>query len=522
MTTHVPESPQTVAQRNPQPKRFSRLWGLRRVRRFAQRRRGSGVALIVVLTVLAIMTTAVVDFSYSSRVQLQMAANERDGLRALYLARSAFNFARVILFFQNQLDKQLASQSAQAGTGQIGQIVQSVTQSLGKNLQLWRISILTDCQTLNSISTPSYAAGGGAYGGSGDTTGTPPPDSDKPRAAPNDASGDGGANAKARAKARKMGYQPSQDDTASNGLTSGEVTGLGYLPGNCNIEIDNENKKIQLWRLRYSNPQDPERLLTVAQLRQLLLPTRFDRFFQQRDPDGQYTTRDELIGAIADWIDVDSQGFDPLTNLATAAPEDTYYQQLADRYLPKNAPFDTMGELELVRGIGDDFIRLFGDQLTIYPGPKEQGIYMGDASPWLIRATICGMLSDPTGQGQTIAAQSFVGCPSVDPQGTRFPLFWQQFQTWYQQRLAAGGQAGLAMLMGGTPPFQWNDFNEFLTTNGVTVPTFLTLKPEQVFGNRVTTFKIKAHGYSGDTKRTVTAVVYNEVAGGQLWYYRED
>ena len=63
-----------------------------------------GVALILVLTTLAILTSIGVEFSFSTRVNLKLAENLRDELRAFYLARSAVNLSRLLLHFQKQLD----------------------------------------------------------------------------------------------------------------------------------------------------------------------------------------------------------------------------------------------------------------------------------------------------------------------------------------------------------------------------------------------------------------------------------
>ncbi|MGZ6143148.1 MAG: hypothetical protein ACXWLM_07405, partial [Myxococcales bacterium] len=64
-----------------------------------------GVALILVLTTIAILTAVGVDFSYSSRVSLKLAENLRDETRAYYLARSAVNLSRLLLHFQKQVDQ---------------------------------------------------------------------------------------------------------------------------------------------------------------------------------------------------------------------------------------------------------------------------------------------------------------------------------------------------------------------------------------------------------------------------------
>jgi hypothetical protein len=63
------------------------------------------VALIFVLTTVAILTAIGVDFSYNSRVNLELAAQSRDALRARSLAMSGITSARMLLHFQRQVDQ---------------------------------------------------------------------------------------------------------------------------------------------------------------------------------------------------------------------------------------------------------------------------------------------------------------------------------------------------------------------------------------------------------------------------------
>src|SRR5262249_38407243 len=64
-----------------------------------------GVALVLVLTTVAILTAIGVDFSYSSRVSLKLAENLRDEPRAYYVARWAVTLSRRLLHFQKQVDQ---------------------------------------------------------------------------------------------------------------------------------------------------------------------------------------------------------------------------------------------------------------------------------------------------------------------------------------------------------------------------------------------------------------------------------
>jgi general secretion pathway protein K len=75
-------------------------------RKWASRARDeSGIALLMVLVTIAILSAIVVEFVYQTRVDVQIAANVRDRVKAYYLARSAINFSRLILHFQGQIDR---------------------------------------------------------------------------------------------------------------------------------------------------------------------------------------------------------------------------------------------------------------------------------------------------------------------------------------------------------------------------------------------------------------------------------
>ncbi len=59
--------------------------------------RESGVALVLTLLVITILCVMVVEFNYLMRVDITIAANIRDGNRALYIAKAGVNVAMAIL-----------------------------------------------------------------------------------------------------------------------------------------------------------------------------------------------------------------------------------------------------------------------------------------------------------------------------------------------------------------------------------------------------------------------------------------
>jgi len=63
-----------------------------------------GIALMLVVISIAILTVVATEFAYNSRVDLQLASNQRDEVRAYYLARSGIGLSRLLLKFQKQID----------------------------------------------------------------------------------------------------------------------------------------------------------------------------------------------------------------------------------------------------------------------------------------------------------------------------------------------------------------------------------------------------------------------------------
>ena len=65
-----------------------------------------GVALLMVVTAIALLTAVAVEFSYHAAASRRdwPPTRARDELRAYYLARSAVNIGRLVLHFQKQVD----------------------------------------------------------------------------------------------------------------------------------------------------------------------------------------------------------------------------------------------------------------------------------------------------------------------------------------------------------------------------------------------------------------------------------
>jgi len=79
----------------------------------------SGVALLLVLLVISLLTAVVVDFSFQTRLDARIAANVRDELRGETLARSGFQMALVLLNEDALADKEALSPEGNAAVSEL-------------------------------------------------------------------------------------------------------------------------------------------------------------------------------------------------------------------------------------------------------------------------------------------------------------------------------------------------------------------------------------------------------------------
>lgn len=319
------------------------VFGTRRPR---GRRRDRGVAMLLVISSIAILTAVAVDFQYNSSVDLQLAANARDELRAEYLARSAINISRLLLVFQKQVDGQanLAGQALQGlipGAGAGG----------GLNIRLWEI-VPVDCNLLGMLlgaAEPSLSASP-IYGEDGEPIALPL---------------------------------------------------FGDFAGGCSAEISDEESKVNLNRL------DMGAISGQAPMQQALLmlaDPRFEFLFDKGDAHGVKMTPQETLIALHDWIDErDTQAVLNVTGTGDPFQDGfgdenrNYLSKYPHRYRSKNAPFDTLDELYQVDGVSDLFMAAFRDRLTVYPD-KNKLLNINTNDPvqlWVNIATVAADENDP-------------------------------------------------------------------------------------------------------------------------------
>ncbi|MDP3276271.1 MAG: type II secretion system protein GspK [Deltaproteobacteria bacterium] len=142
------------------------------------------------------------------------------------------------------------------------------------------------------------------------------------------------------------------------GVNAATAKNLGGLRGAEPILIVDEDSKINVnGASRGAEVARRE----AARLVGLTSNPAYEPLFAQRDSDGQFTDRSTLLREIVDYSDQDQTSFDigqllnnSVSGPSAGGPEDGFYNALRPGYPRKNAPYDSVEELRMVRGLGDD------------------------------------------------------------------------------------------------------------------------------------------------------------------------
>jgi len=293
-------------------------------------RRERGVAMLVVLTWLALMISIVSEFTYGTTVDAAQAANARDEIRAHYLARSAVNLSRLLIKIQQRF--------VDPAMGQAKQMLQSALGGTNSKDASGAAS--------SAMSPLSFSLRVTDYAGP------------------------------------LMGFFSGSKDEVSSlgnliGIDTAGIKGLGLKSGSFDAEITSEDGKIDVSCGGGTAPTRTRQLTVYRLLTGLMQSRRFDRLFSEADTTGQFTTRPEVARAIIDWADADDQMFSPE---GASASEDYRYDARSDRYRAHDNNYDSIEELKMVRGVTDGFMEAFSPHLTVYSSDPECRVNLGAIS----------------------------------------------------------------------------------------------------------------------------------------------
>jgi general secretion pathway protein K len=296
--------------------------------------------------------------------------------------------------------------------------------------------------------------------------------------------------------------EASKDFAGTVGLDVSLGKNLGMPGGRWELVIVDEDSKINM-NLGASN--DIAHIRLAQEIMGLIGPPQYSPMFDQKDESGQWSDRFATCQALIDWADTDEQGFNcDMSQLSgaqsSAGVEDGWYTMLPKPYRRKNAPYDSLEELHMVRGVTEDFWGTFID-----PSPA-------DPKKRVVTVWGSGAVNVNTANAQTLLAVVCAGAPQAD-----ICTNLDQASTFLAGVTMARGITMGAPLFGST-----RDFVSAMTGKGQLGPLLATMgmKPVQFksnsdFQKSITVeskmFSIHAvgvkKGYRRETRVMVTAVV---------------
>jgi general secretion pathway protein K len=237
----------------------------------------------------------------------------------------------------------------------------------------------------------------------------------------------------------------------------------------------------------------------------------YDPMFSARDPDGHYTTRLDIVSDIIDWWDYDDQRtvFDPgSATINVGGSEDNIYSQYADPYLVKNAPFDSLEEMRMVRGVGDDFWATFIEPKPDDPRARKVTIYgsgavnVNMAPPEVLLARLCSFVTNQPLCRDPLQASAFILLFNTARSILPIALFTEpdDFINFVSGTPSRGMDmyAMLATFLKDSPLMAWTP---------MVIPKDLRPQIAQMFLTQASIFTIQSTGRVGRSEATMTMVV---------------
>jgi general secretion pathway protein K len=199
----------------------------------------------------------------------------------------------------------------------------------------------------------------------------------------------------------------SSDFGALSGLDPSLGKNLGLKGGHFEVTVVDEDAKINV---NMGAANEIAHLRLARQLMSAMMRPQYNPIFEQRDSTGNYNDRLTVCSAIIDWADPDEQLYscDATNAPSSNAVEDAWYQLLAKPYRRKNAPYDSLEELHMVRGISEDFWSAFIDPDPTNPKKRMMTVWgqgtvnVNSADPQTLWAVTCAgapqaeVCTDPT------------------------------------------------------------------------------------------------------------------------------
>ena len=338
-------------------------------RRRSTHGRRSGVALLMVVATLMVMTVLVTEIAYGSRVRMLTAAHTQHRMQAYWLARSGVNLYTLILMANTELAKNsaLSGMAEQMGIP-IGDALWQMIPVLNTGLLRMLMGGDVDEEDLEAFEATGQV----------------------------------------------------DEETREESREGGLFSDRNFLDfdGDFAAEVSDHESRVNVNAFVSDTKQNAQESEVAQQLYFLMSGEENDQWFNERNLD-----RWEIIGNLKDWVDQDA-----FRSGGLGGYEDNLYNTLEPPYLTKNAPFETAEEIHLVAGWEGEVYDRFGDYITVY-GDKNGKVNIQTAPPEVLNSLVRACANPPPmdaqlGQCQSTIDDNTFGFP---------PSGWKDFASRYEQ-----------------------------------------------------------------------------------------
>jgi general secretion pathway protein K len=298
------------------------------------------------------------------------------------------------------------------------------------------------------------------------------------------------------------------------GIDLSGAEGLGLPAGEeLAVAIVDEDSKIQV---NLNGEQSHARDMAVQQLLMLMSPLQYDEMFERKAGTDEYASREDIVCEVIDWADPDEDLCD-----LSGGEDATYYDTTDAPYLRKNAPYDSLEELHLLHGVGDDFWSAFVDPDPTDPERRVMTVWgkgrvnVNTASSQTLLAEACYLASGESGVSP---------CGDIATLGNLVQII--QGVLFLRQLMPFGNASDFVAAIENPQEALFG----LVAVPGLPLPN--KKRARQVLTTRSTVFSIYAEGTVGNARRRIHTVVDMEgldvldptksvsASGGKVLYWR--
>jgi type II secretory pathway component PulK len=284
---------------------LTRPRGISRKATRAGRSSRAGVALLMAMTTIFLMTVLITEIAEAAAVRVRMSAHLRDEAKAESLALTGLQIHRIVLILSRQMGN--------------NPMIMQFSQMMGLNADtLWQMMPTVSSSMMRLI----FVSGGDAD------------------------------------EAQDIAAEGMTEEMMAETRKSESSLKKAFLDfdGDFSSTVTDENRKIYVGRLNAQTLADLQANGYAQQLYGLMSGQRQDEFLNRNNFD-----KWELISNLVDWTDIDDR------RLYEGGSENMFYERLENPYKAKNTAFDTQEEIRLVDGWQFDQVWYrYGQHLTIY------------------------------------------------------------------------------------------------------------------------------------------------------------